>query len=228
MPDSNSRMVMVEQLQNSLIARATGQPPDSDEYTELRRQLISDPLLNELLPSFVPSYRTLEQFWPYIKDQFGTYRERRQFIWSEFQDVITFLETRPVSPVDSNVSATLGSFDTGGVHEIWERALQRRNDDPEGAITTARTLIETVCKHILDDADIEYSDDEDLPKLYWLTAQSLTLSPNQHSEKIFKQILGGGVRRLLKDWGQSEIGTETLTGGENDPLNLLLGMPNLR
>ena len=33
--------------------------------------------------------------------------------------------------------------------------LDRRLEDPEGAITTARTLIETVYKHILDDAGVE-------------------------------------------------------------------------
>ena len=32
--------------------------------------------------------------------------------------------------------------------------LQRRFDDPDGAITAARTLLETVCKHILDLSEI--------------------------------------------------------------------------
>ena len=33
--------------------------------------------------------------------------------------------------------------------------------------------------------------ENDLPKLYGLTAELLNLSPSQHTEQIFKQILGG-------------------------------------
>ena len=55
----------------------------------------------------------------------------------------------------------------------------------------ARTLIETVCKHILDEQKVSYSDTDDLPKLYRLTADSLNLSPSQHTEQLFRQILGG-------------------------------------
>jgi len=69
--------------------------------------------------------------------------------------------------------------------------LERRNTDPEGAITTARTLVETTCKYILDVLEIEYEDNIELPKLYNLTAKQLNLAPQNHQEEIFKQILGG-------------------------------------
>ncbi|MFN5994404.1 MAG: abortive infection family protein, partial [Betaproteobacteria bacterium] len=61
----------------------------------------------------------------------------------------------------------------------------------EGAITAARTLLETVCKHILDSAGESYDDAAELPKLYSQTATHLNLSPSQHSEQLFKQVLGG-------------------------------------
>ena len=57
----------------------------------------------------------------------------------------------------------------------------------------ARTLLESVCKHILHDFDVSDYDDWDLPKLYYETAQRLNLAPEQHQENIFKQILGGGI-----------------------------------
>lgn len=69
--------------------------------------------------------------------------------------------------------------------------MERRETDPEGAITLARTLLETVCKHILDERGVTYANDCDLPALYKLVAKSLNLAPSQHSETIFKQILGG-------------------------------------
>src|ERR1035437_6368529 len=36
-----------------------------------------------------------------------------------------------------------------------------------------------------------YDDSADLPKLYTLTAKQLNLSPSQHTEQLFRQILGG-------------------------------------
>jgi Abortive infection C-terminus len=76
------------------------------------------------------------------------------------------------------------------VHAAWDKALGRRNDDPEGAITAARTLIETVCKHILDDAGIPYGSTDDLPNLWHRTAKVLNLAPSQHQDELFKAILG--------------------------------------
>lgn len=58
-------------------------------------------------------------------------------------------------------------------------------------ITSARTLLESVCKHILDSQTIEYERDIDLPGLYKKVAHSLNLAPSQHTENVFKQILGG-------------------------------------
>lgn len=94
-------------------------------------------------------------------------------------------------PADDDISAILVNFDAEHVHIAWQKALERRNEDPEAAITMARTLIESVCKHILDEAGVSYSYKDDLPKLYRETAKQLNMAPEQHQEKIFKQILGG-------------------------------------
>jgi hypothetical protein len=69
--------------------------------------------------------------------------------------------------------------------------MDRRLSDPEGAVTIARTLLETVCKYILDEQDIDYDDSAELPKLYRAVSESLNLAPSQHTEQIVKQILGG-------------------------------------
>lgn len=70
-------------------------------------------------------------------------------------------------------------------------ALARQASDPTEAITSAGTLVETVCKHILDEQKVSYSETDDFSELYRLTADSLNLSPSQHAEQIFRQILGG-------------------------------------
>jgi len=183
----------VESLQNILLSRATGGrgPTDDADYRVLRAELLEHPMVNADLPGFVRTCRDLSQFWSFIKQKFGTYQERRDYVWEEFAAVLAKLESKGRSPADEAISETLRAFDADSVHALWVRALERRTSDPEGAITSARTLLETVCKHILDNSAVAYDNEADLPKLYKLTAQQLKLAPDQHKEQIFKQILGG-------------------------------------
>jgi hypothetical protein len=179
-------------LQTILISRATGKEADEDEYRELRRSLIDNSTLNTLLPSWIRTSRSLSQFWDFIQPKFSSYAERRGFIRSEFASLLDFLETGSRTPTDQTVSDVLKRFDVESVHVVWEKALNRRQSDPEGAITAARTLLETVCKHILDEQKTEYNDHKvDLPQLYHLVSIELSLSPSQYTEEVFKQILGG-------------------------------------
>jgi len=69
--------------------------------------------------------------------------------------------------------------------------MTRIGEDPEGAITAARTLVESVCKLILDHLSVAYDNDGDLGKLFKTTARSLKLAVDQHDEQVFKQILTG-------------------------------------
>jgi hypothetical protein len=57
-----------------------------------------------------------------------------------------------------------------------------------------RMLLESVCKHILDEAGKPYASDLDLPKLWALTAENLNLAPHQHQEEVFKAIQRFGPR----------------------------------
>ena len=83
------------------------------------------------------------------------------------------------------------SIHANGVSAAWQKALARRASDPAGAITAARTLLETVLKHVLDDASVRYVETDDLPRLYRHVAERLNLAPSQHVEPVFKQVLGG-------------------------------------
>jgi hypothetical protein len=154
---------------------------------------VEDATLKPLLPDFVRTCRTLDVFWPYIKSKANTWAERRQIISTAFNPLIDHLEGRHKAPADSIVSDALDSFDTDGVHSLWTKALGRRASDPDGAITIARTLLETVCKRILDDRNIGYTDKDDLPKLYGSAAKALNLAPDQHSEDAIRSILGGAM-----------------------------------
>jgi hypothetical protein len=118
------------------------------------------------------------------------------------------LEAQDRSPGVAPITAVIEQFDPNNVHAAWQKALDRRLSDPEGAITASRMLLETVCKYILDEARVAYSDDADLPKLWALVAENLNLAPHQHQETVFKAILGncqsvvnhlGAIRNKIGD-----------------------------
>ena len=228
----NSRELyeQTEALQNLLISQATGGREDEGEFTRLRQSLMANMSLAPLIPQFLRTCRTLSQFWQFIKYKYGTYAERRDYIWGEFNRLLETLERGVVSPADTLVTQKLEKFDALHVQAVWSKALERRTSDPEGAITSARTLIESVCKHILDEASIQYDDGADLPKLYKLTAETLRLAPSQHTENVFKQILGGCTavveglgtlrNRLSDSHGKGKVGSRPLSRHAELAVNL--------
>lgn len=190
----------VKMMEGILIAAATGGSHESYVYEHLRREFMNDHEIKNLLPSFVRSHRSLSAFWPFIKNEAGTYAERRQIISEAFNPLIDRLEGLDRTPGDQITSEALETFDAEGVHAVWSKALSRRTSDPEGAITLARTLLETVTKRILDDLSVDYTDKDDLPKLYAKAAKILNLAPSQHTEEPIKAILGS-VMNLVNGIG---------------------------
>jgi len=175
-----------------LIDRATGASPVENDFVELRRYFVDHPDWSPLLPRWFPSKRSLNQFWGYIKNKFSTYAERRTYLWDEFDPLLSRLETGEVTPAEEDIEGGLKSFSSEEVNRSWRRMIRRIADDPDGAITASRTLLETVLKHILDDRNVWYDHDRiELPDLYKKVQTELALAPEQHQEQIVKQILGG-------------------------------------
>jgi hypothetical protein len=180
-----------EELHAILVAHATGSVASGTEYRRLRKTVLSDVRTKGSAPPFLGSCRTLEDFWDFIQPKFGTYAERRKYLRDEFGPLYSLLERDPRSPADPHIRGVLSRLDWDAVQDAWQKALDRRSEDPDGAITSARSLLESVCKHILDEAGIAYGQKDDLPKLYGAVAENLRMAPSQHTEKVFKQILGG-------------------------------------
>lgn len=179
-------------LRNGLIGAATGGNMQEDSYKALRKEFMADPETCELLPPFVRTCHDPSDFWSFIKVEFGTYAERRTHLREAFAPLLTFLERRG-TPAAELISDVLLTYDDDGVHRAWQKALKRSTDDPEGAITAARTLLESVCRHILEDAGVSsgHAAGEDLPKLYRAVSETLNIAPSQHTQEVFKRILGG-------------------------------------
>lgn len=183
-----------EFLTNTLIGHATqdGCGGNDQDYINLRKYFLDNPTTKYLLPSWVRTNRNTSQFWQFIKNEFSTYAERRSFIWEKMNPLLDYCESNQSFPAEKTISEVLKNFDEAGINHAWHKALERKVSDPEGAITISRTILESVCKYILDEEEIEYNSNKiDLPELYKKTAKVLNLSPSQHTEDVFKQILGG-------------------------------------
>lgn len=190
----------VEGLQQILLDRATSSTWSANpegaalarhDYEVLREDLLEHPELAPAAPAFLRECRDLDRFWSFIKGRFAHYDERRDFIWRSFDPLFARIEGDTGTPADADIAGTLSNLSPEAVADVWRTALQRRSTDPDGAITVARTVLETVCKHILTDLNVPCDEGDDMPKLYGLTSAALSLAPDQYTEQVFKQILGG-------------------------------------
>lgn len=189
---SMSTLEKVEVLKSRLSDRATGGDFTGGDkaYRDLRSSLRLNARIFALLPDFVRQCSTTNEYWNFIKLRFERYQERNEFLREAFAPVLDHLESDNRGVAASAIDATLSTFNADAVRDVWEKALSRRSGDPDGAITAARALLESVCKHILDDSPMIYKDDEDLPKLWHLASTTLRLAPNQQQDDAFRAILG--------------------------------------
>lgn len=180
-------------LQELMVRKVEGDHSvDGREYEDLRRAVVRDPETPpHLIPEVLRKNRDLDTLWSYAKDYHRSWEPRRRHVREEFAALLDHLDQPPVAPGDGAVATGLTHFNSEAVSEAWRRALHRRSSDPAGAITAARTMLESVLKNVLDDADETYGDADDLPKLYRKVSELLNLAPSQHTETIFKQVLGG-------------------------------------
>ncbi len=209
----SSQLSKIKLLRKLFIDPLARNPHDEAEkiYADLRKKLIRDAELREHLPGFIKKYDTFSLANKALKEAFdkpiehfrghrnySTYQRKQRkakqkFIIDQFSQTIIYLDVHENTssyPLDTPVLDNIQEYNSESINSIWHKALERRKEDPEAAITIAKTLLESVCKHILEESGISHNND-DLPKLYKKTAEQLNMAPTQHQEKIFKQILQG-------------------------------------
>lgn len=105
----------IEMLQNLLIAEATGGSGDATDYKTLREEIVEHSLLKDIAPRFLRTCRTTAQFWQFIKYKYGSYAERREFIWDSFRPLFERIEGAKAAPSDQSVAVALEKFDAESV-----------------------------------------------------------------------------------------------------------------
>lgn len=181
----------VQRLKTILIDRARNQQPDEREFVWFRERLIANQDLKPLLPPFLSDCRTLDTFWNFISDRYsgdGSHRKRSEFIETQFKSILDHLEGLTPSPVDGAIETLLTVVTQANVKRAWEKCIERRKTDPDGAVTMAQALLATVCKHILEEAQVGYDKNEQVTGLVNKALETLGLLPEHLGNPWVKQI----------------------------------------
>ncbi|MDT8338081.1 MAG: nucleotide-binding protein [Sulfurimonas sp.] len=93
---------LIKYLESGLISRATG--GNFEYYDYVRQKVLKNSDFQKLLPSWIKTCRDTNQFWNLIKGKFGSYQERREFIWSEFAMILNQIEFKTFSPIDETIN----------------------------------------------------------------------------------------------------------------------------
>ncbi|WP_368186411.1 abortive infection family protein [Aestuariibius sp. HNIBRBA575] len=178
-------------LKNNIIGLTTEGGSEA-EYKSVRLKLIEDTASKKLLPTFVRSSQdaaSVRSALSTVASGPGSWAKRRSHVQEAFIPLLTFLEEGG-GAADPTITDGLNAYDAPAVQAAWAKALERRTNDPEGAVTAASTLLEEVCKHIIEDCGETWGTNWDVPKLYGEASSLLQLAPSQHQEQVIKKILG--------------------------------------
>jgi eukaryotic-like serine/threonine-protein kinase len=109
---------IIESLKEGLVSYATGNSTgiNNDEYKRLRKILLSAENLSNKIPGFIKQYRSLDEFWGYIKEVSGSYAGRRQYLGEAFNPLLDELEVG--SATMTNDYTELEVIGSGGFGEV--------------------------------------------------------------------------------------------------------------
>ena len=107
-------------------------------------------------------------------------REREAIKWTSKEFDISSLEG---SAALGHTAKSIRRFGLAEVNQEAERVLSNVENDPGDAITSAKNLVESVCRHILAEFSITPSASTDIGELLKETLKHLGLLPDQVSDK---------------------------------------------
>ena len=164
------------------------------DYETAHKRVFEDPTARRLADKKLMRFKNPDLMWGHLRSVAtgpGSWALRRGAAHQLIDPVIDALLDATESPADHLITGATVRLNADSVRDAWDKAIARRENDPEGAVAMARTLLESTLKTILDDRSVVYRDADDLPSLYRAVSAELALAPAAYSEEPFKQILGG-------------------------------------
>lgn len=201
---------IVETMRNTCISMATGGKFSYEEYEENRAKIMSYPELITLLPDWLIKNRYGSAYWhSFISTKFGTYAERRNFLKGEFDGILNELKNGVNQPISLSLERNLKNINNEIISSDWKKVISRSQNDPSGAITASKSMLESVMKYVLQAEGVVYTRNDDLMDLYKKVKKAISLDPKNHNIDVFKQILTGistvvnGFSSLRNDYGDA-------------------------
>ncbi|MFN3780508.1 MAG: abortive infection family protein [Brevundimonas aurantiaca] len=95
------------------------------------------------------------------------------------------------SPIEERLQDRTELKSRERLYRSWDKALRRLDEDPDGAVTAARSFLESVCKHALDALGVPYGPNLDLMQQFRLVAGELKLTATGETGRIERQFYSG-------------------------------------
>jgi hypothetical protein len=185
------------------VAEGDAQSVPVKDFRQARDRMLKDPVARRLAPAFIARCSTPDLLWGYLRSKAsgsGSWAARRGVMHDAVDPILDALAGASVGPTDDLVSGAVTRLNSESVRDAWTRAVERRDLEPDAAVTAARSLLESTLKTILDDQGQEYDEGDDLPKLYRRAQEVLKLSPADQTEDRFRAILGA-CTTIVKELG---------------------------
>jgi hypothetical protein len=128
----------------------------------------------------------------------------------------------PIRDAAAALEVAAGQMGYQDVARDWRDAQASVFTDPREAITRSSSLIETVCKHILDTKSIPLPSNEDIQHLLRATLGHLALAPGAKASKDLQQ-MASGVVPVVQGIGafRTHVGTAHGRGPRSNQPNLI-------
>lgn len=79
------------------------------------------------------------------------------------------------------------------VREGWRKAIERLSSDHAGAITAGRSVLESACKHVMEECGVPIDSKMDLQQLYKSASKCLRLDHTKEMDDSLRRVLQAGV-----------------------------------
>ncbi len=140
----------------------------------------------------------------------------------------------PTVPGITSARESLALMDPGYVAQQVTRMEAAVLNDPALAIGTAKELVETCCKTILQERGVPFAKDADIPQLVKLTSQTLELTPADIPDSVaasdmIKRLLGNlamvgyGIAEIRNKYGTGHGKTSGTKGLQTRHAKLIVG-----
>lgn len=142
----------------------------------------------------------------YVTQSFGALKEETWYFNSANATLIAAL---PATMEGANLFTQLDAAESEPVRHSWIKAASSVASDPAGAITAARAVLESTCRHVLAEFQMDGDDHGNLPKLYRDAASCIGLASKDQHNDMLRRLLAGcttvvdGLAELRNQLGDS-------------------------